>query len=152
MPWLPAPAPRGGTLSARRRGRPPPPPPRRTEPGTVGAQPHPTTRTPPRERPLGGTERRRPLHRPRGAPLGRGRHPHPPPTRARPPGQRCPPPPRPAGQRRAELTAAGTSNRGIATTLAVSVKTVEATLTRAYRKLGPRSRVRLARTVGPAHE
>ncbi|MET9930677.1 LuxR C-terminal-related transcriptional regulator, partial [Streptomyces sp. NPDC006324] len=57
-----------------------------------------------------------------------------------------------AEQRCAELAAAGVSNRDIATTLTVSVKTVEATLTRVYRKLGLHSRVQLAHTVTPAHE
>ncbi|MFD8273692.1 helix-turn-helix transcriptional regulator [Streptomyces flaveolus] len=57
-----------------------------------------------------------------------------------------------AEQRCAELAAAGVSNRDIATTLAVSVKTVEATLTRVYRKLGLHSRFQLAHTVTPARE
>ncbi|MFC8898006.1 AAA family ATPase [Streptomyces cinereoruber] len=56
-----------------------------------------------------------------------------------------------AEQRCAEL-AAGASNRDIATTLTVSVKTVEATLTRVYRKLGLHSRFQLAHTVTPARE
>ncbi|MFB7862691.1 AAA family ATPase [Streptomyces sp. NPDC056069] len=55
-----------------------------------------------------------------------------------------------AEQRCAELAAAGVSNRDIATTLTVSVKTVEATLTRVYRKLGLHSRFQLAHTVTPA--
>ncbi|MFE5512111.1 AAA family ATPase [Streptomyces sp. NPDC056529] len=58
----------------------------------------------------------------------------------------------PAEQRCAELAAAGASNRDIATTLTVSVKTVEATLTRVYRKLGLHSRFQLAHTVTPARE
>ncbi|KDN81997.1 hypothetical protein KCH_61510 [Kitasatospora cheerisanensis KCTC 2395] len=60
-------------------------------------------------------------------------------------------PPRLTGaeQRCAELAAGGASNRDIAATLNVSVKTVEATLTRIYRKLGLQSRVQLARTVAP---
>ncbi|WP_078957944.1 LuxR C-terminal-related transcriptional regulator [Streptomyces glaucescens] len=58
----------------------------------------------------------------------------------------------PAEQRCAELAAAGVSNRDIATTLTVSVKTVEATLTRVYRKLGLHSRFQLAHTVTPARE
>ncbi|MFI8197035.1 helix-turn-helix transcriptional regulator [Streptomyces sp. NPDC085942] len=58
----------------------------------------------------------------------------------------------PAEQRCAELAAAGASNRDIATTLTVSVKTVEATLTRVYRKLGLHSRFQLAHTVTPAQE
>ncbi|MFD8598600.1 AAA family ATPase [Kitasatospora sp. NPDC059646] len=57
-----------------------------------------------------------------------------------------------AEQRCAELAAAGASNRDIAATLNVSVKTVEATLTRIYRKLGLHSRVQLARAVAPAAE
>ncbi|MFG2819021.1 LuxR C-terminal-related transcriptional regulator [Kitasatospora sp. NPDC048365] len=57
-----------------------------------------------------------------------------------------------AEQRCAELAAAGASNRDIATALTVSVKTVEATLTRIYRKLGLHSRVQLAHTVTPARE
>ncbi|MGW3557253.1 AAA family ATPase [Streptomyces sp. NPDC000963] len=59
-----------------------------------------------------------------------------------------------AEQRCAELAAAGASNRdiAIALTVSVSVKTVEATLTRVYRKLGLHSRFQLARTVTPARE
>ncbi|MFJ3540459.1 AAA family ATPase [Streptomyces sp. NPDC090109] len=57
-----------------------------------------------------------------------------------------------AERRCAELAAAGASNRDIATALTVSVKTVEATLTRVYRKLGLHSRFQLAHTVTPAHE
>ncbi|MFB8084981.1 LuxR C-terminal-related transcriptional regulator [Streptomyces sp. NPDC055992] len=57
-----------------------------------------------------------------------------------------------AEQRCAELAAAGASNRDIATTLTVSIKTVEATLTRVYRKLGLHSRFQLAHTVTPARE
>ncbi|MET7435433.1 MULTISPECIES: helix-turn-helix domain-containing protein [Streptomyces] len=57
-----------------------------------------------------------------------------------------------AEQRCAELAAAGASNRDIATALTVSVKTVEATLTRVYRKLGLHSRIQLAHTVAPAPE
>ncbi|WP_078865389.1 MULTISPECIES: helix-turn-helix domain-containing protein [unclassified Streptomyces] len=59
-----------------------------------------------------------------------------------------------AEQRCAELTAAGASNRDIATalTVSVSVKTVEATLTRVYRKLGLHARIQLAHTVAPAPE
>ena len=51
----------------------------------------------------------------------------------------------PTEQRIAELVAAGHSNTEIAATLYISVKTVEANLTRIYRKLGLRSRVDLAR-------
>ncbi|MFE5209284.1 LuxR C-terminal-related transcriptional regulator [Streptomyces sp. NPDC056600] len=54
-----------------------------------------------------------------------------------------------AEQRCAELAAAGASNRDIAIALTVSVKTVEATLTRVYRKLGLHSRVQLAHTLMP---
>ncbi|HEY3481412.1 MAG TPA: helix-turn-helix transcriptional regulator, partial [Streptomyces sp.] len=50
-------------------------------------------------------------------------------------------------RRVAALVAQGASNRQTAATLIVSVKTVEAALTRAYRKLGVRSRVDLARVV-----
>ncbi|MEV7817502.1 helix-turn-helix transcriptional regulator [Streptomyces flaveolus] len=46
----------------------------------------------------------------------------------------------------------GASNRDIATALTVSVKTVEATLTRVYRKLGLHARIQLAHTVAPAPE
>jgi DNA-binding CsgD family transcriptional regulator/tetratricopeptide (TPR) repeat protein len=46
--------------------------------------------------------------------------------------------------------ARGASNREIAERLFLSVKTVEATLTRVYRKLGVRSRTQLATLVGPA--
>jgi DNA-binding CsgD family transcriptional regulator len=51
----------------------------------------------------------------------------------------------PTERRIADLVAAGQSNPEIATTLYVSVKTVEANLTRIYRKLGLRGRVDLAR-------
>jgi DNA-binding NarL/FixJ family response regulator len=44
----------------------------------------------------------------------------------------------------AELAAAGAKNKEIAGTLFVSVKTVEANLSRVYAKLGIRSRVELA--------
>ncbi|MER5480746.1 AAA family ATPase [Streptomyces sp. NPDC002734] len=57
-----------------------------------------------------------------------------------------------AEQRCAELAATGASNRDIAIALTVSVKTVEATLTRVYRKLGLHSRIQLAHTVTPARE
>ncbi|RKE23551.1 AAA ATPase-like protein [Streptomyces sp. TLI_171] len=55
-----------------------------------------------------------------------------------------------AEQRCAQLAADGASNRDIAAALTVSVKTVEATLTRVYRKLGVHSRVQLARAVHAA--
>ncbi|HTT55272.1 MAG TPA: LuxR C-terminal-related transcriptional regulator [Streptosporangiaceae bacterium] len=51
----------------------------------------------------------------------------------------------PTERRIADLVAAGNSNPEIAATLYVSVKTVEANLTRIYRKLGLRGRVDLAR-------
>ncbi|MFC4032450.1 AAA family ATPase [Streptomyces polygonati] len=53
----------------------------------------------------------------------------------------------PTERRVALLVAQGASNRETATTLTVSVKTVEAALTRAYRKLGVRSRVSLSRAL-----
>ncbi|WP_018657404.1 helix-turn-helix transcriptional regulator [Actinomadura flavalba] len=50
-----------------------------------------------------------------------------------------------AGEERvAELAAGGATNKEIAATLNMSVKTVEAALTRIYRKLGVRSRTQLA--------
>jgi DNA-binding CsgD family transcriptional regulator len=51
----------------------------------------------------------------------------------------------PSERRVAELVAAGHTNAEIAAALFISVKTVEANLTRIYRKLGLRSRVDLAR-------
>ena len=48
----------------------------------------------------------------------------------------------------AELAAGGSSNKEIAQTLFVSVRTVEAHLTHAYAKLGVRSRTQLARRLG----
>ncbi|MFC5761000.1 helix-turn-helix transcriptional regulator [Actinacidiphila bryophytorum] len=53
----------------------------------------------------------------------------------------------PTEHRVALLVAQGASNREIAAHLTISVKTVEAALTRAYRKLSARSRVSLARAV-----
>jgi DNA-binding NarL/FixJ family response regulator len=54
------------------------------------------------------------------------------------------------GERRvAELAATGSSNREIAQSLFLSEKTVEAHLGRSYRKLGIRSRGRLAAALGP---
>ncbi|GHD89007.1 ATP-binding protein [Streptomyces naganishii] len=52
-----------------------------------------------------------------------------------------------AERRVARRVAQGASNREVAAELVVSVKTVEAALTRAYRKLGVRSRVDLTRAV-----
>jgi DNA-binding NarL/FixJ family response regulator len=49
-----------------------------------------------------------------------------------------------AEQRVAELVTRGMTNREIAAELFVTVRTVEATLTRAYAKLGVRSRTELA--------
>jgi len=51
----------------------------------------------------------------------------------------------PAERRVAELVGAGHSNPEIAAAMYISVKTVEANLTRIYRKLGVRGRVDLAR-------
>jgi DNA-binding CsgD family transcriptional regulator len=49
------------------------------------------------------------------------------------------------GERRvAELAARGLTNREVAATLFMSTKTVDANLTRVYRKLGVRSRAQLA--------
>jgi DNA-binding CsgD family transcriptional regulator len=56
-----------------------------------------------------------------------------------------------AGERQvAELVASGLSNREVAERAFLSIKTVEATLTRVYRKLGVRSRVELARATDEA--
>jgi DNA-binding CsgD family transcriptional regulator len=52
--------------------------------------------------------------------------------------------PTPTERRIAELAASGMTNREIAATLFVSLKTVEANLTQVYRKLGIRSRAQLA--------
>ncbi|MFF3599140.1 helix-turn-helix transcriptional regulator [Kitasatospora indigofera] len=57
-----------------------------------------------------------------------------------------------AEERCARLAAAGSSNRDIAAALTVSVKTVEATLTRVYRKLDVHSRVQLAHAIRAALE
>ena len=51
----------------------------------------------------------------------------------------------PAEQRIADLVAQGATNAEIAANLLISVKTVEANLTRIYRKLGVRNRISLAR-------
>ncbi|MDT5017477.1 MAG: hypothetical protein QOD39_3637 [Mycobacterium sp.] len=54
----------------------------------------------------------------------------------------------PSEQRVGELAASGMTNRDIAASLFVSAKTVEANLTRIYRKLGIRSRAELGRLMG----
>ena len=54
----------------------------------------------------------------------------------------------PGEQRVAELAASGLSNREIAAQLYLNVATVEAHLSRAYAKLGVRSRTQLARRLG----
>jgi DNA-binding NarL/FixJ family response regulator len=53
-------------------------------------------------------------------------------------------------QRVAELAASGMSNREMAAALFISPKTVEANLSRIYRKLNIRSRAELGRIVGRA--
>jgi DNA-binding NarL/FixJ family response regulator len=53
----------------------------------------------------------------------------------------------PSELRVAELAGSGATNREIAATLYLSVKTVEATLSRVYRKLEVRSRTELAKTM-----
>jgi DNA-binding CsgD family transcriptional regulator len=50
----------------------------------------------------------------------------------------------PTEARIADLVAVGRTNREVAATLSITVKTVEVTLTRVYRKLGVRSRTELA--------
>jgi DNA-binding NarL/FixJ family response regulator len=50
-------------------------------------------------------------------------------------------------QKVAELVAAGGTNKEVASELFLSVKTVEANLSRIYRKLGVRSRTELARAM-----
>jgi ATP/maltotriose-dependent transcriptional regulator MalT len=54
----------------------------------------------------------------------------------------------PSELRVAELAAAGMTNRDVATTLFISPKTVEANLSRIYRKLGIHSRAELGRRMG----
>jgi len=54
----------------------------------------------------------------------------------------------PAERRVAELAASGMTNREVATALFMSPKTVEANLSRVYRKLGIRSRAELGRQMG----
>lgn len=51
----------------------------------------------------------------------------------------------------AELAASGMTNRDVAAALSLSAKTVEATLARAYRKLGIRSRAELGRVMAPTN-
>ena len=58
----------------------------------------------------------------------------------------------PAEQRVAELAAEGRQNKEIAAELFLSVATVEAHLSRVYRKLGLRSRTELARSARAADE
>jgi DNA-binding CsgD family transcriptional regulator len=53
----------------------------------------------------------------------------------------------PSEQRVAELVCSGATNREIAAAIYLSVKTVEATLSRVYRKLGVRSRTELVRAL-----
>jgi DNA-binding NarL/FixJ family response regulator len=55
-------------------------------------------------------------------------------------------------QRVAELAATGVTNREMAAVLFISPKTVEATLSRIYRKLNIRSRAELGRIMGSADE
>ncbi|MEV6985575.1 helix-turn-helix transcriptional regulator [Sphaerisporangium sp. NPDC051017] len=55
----------------------------------------------------------------------------------------------PSEHRIAELAAAGHPNRHIAQTLFITPKTVEVHLSNAYRKLGVRNRLELARTISP---
>ncbi|QMU70834.1 LuxR family transcriptional regulator [Streptacidiphilus sp. P02-A3a] len=57
----------------------------------------------------------------------------------------------PSERRVAELVAGGATNREVAAVLSVSVKTVEGTLSRVYRKLGVRSRTGLARAATGGH-
>ena len=56
----------------------------------------------------------------------------------------------PSEQRVAELAATGMTNRDMAAALFISPKTVEANMSRVYRKLGIRSRAELGRWVGDA--
>jgi DNA-binding CsgD family transcriptional regulator len=57
-----------------------------------------------------------------------------------------------AEQRVAELAASGITNRDMAAALFITPKTVEANLTRIYRKLGIHSRAELGRLMGEAQE
>ena len=54
----------------------------------------------------------------------------------------------PSEQRVAELAASGMTNRDVAAALFISPKTVEANLSRIYRKLGIHSRAELGRRMG----
>jgi DNA-binding CsgD family transcriptional regulator len=56
----------------------------------------------------------------------------------------------PSEQCIAELAASGMTNRDVATRLSISLKTVEANLTRIYRKLGIQSRAELGQRMGPS--
>ena len=56
----------------------------------------------------------------------------------------------PTEQKVADLAVEGLTNKEIAQALVVALKTVEATLSRVYTKLGVRSRTQLARRLGPA--
>ena len=58
----------------------------------------------------------------------------------------------PAQQRVAELVAAGMSNREIAATLYMSVRSVEAHLTKAYRELDVRSRSQLVAALAASND
>jgi DNA-binding NarL/FixJ family response regulator len=58
----------------------------------------------------------------------------------------------PNQQRIAELATSGMTNRDVATTLFISLKTVEANLTQIYRKLGIKSRAQLANKVRAAQD
>lgn len=58
----------------------------------------------------------------------------------------------PSEQKVAELAAAGATNRDIAATLFISAKTVEANMTRIYRKLDIRSRAELGRRLDASHK
>jgi DNA-binding CsgD family transcriptional regulator len=58
----------------------------------------------------------------------------------------------PSERRVAELVAAGKTNREVANTLFISVKTVDSNLTRIYRKLGVRSRTELVGAILTASE
>ncbi|HEX7824274.1 MAG TPA: LuxR C-terminal-related transcriptional regulator, partial [Mycobacterium sp.] len=57
----------------------------------------------------------------------------------------------PSEQRVADLAAAGMTNRDIASTLFIGIKTVEHNLSRVYNKLGIRSRAELGRRMDQLH-